>query len=115
IMIWALFSSISILILITWKYKMAKKDQADLSMKHLGLNIGWKNGMKNFILSIIIFGLFFGVVFTVEYLFNVNFKLWILGIFTFNPDKLLVWMGYLPFFFIFYLTSSLFINKLTFS
>lgn len=58
---------------------------------------------------------FFGIVYAAEYLFNADFKFWILGVFTFNSDKLLVWMNYLPFFFIFYLINALLINILSFS
>ncbi|MGG4345686.1 alpha/beta hydrolase family protein [Paenibacillus lautus] len=115
IMIWAIFNSLVGLALFIWKYRLEKRNSAELSIHHLGLKISLKNLMKTFIFALCIFGIFFAVVFLAEYILNANFKLWILGVLTFHSDKLMVWMNYLPFFFIFYLTNSLFINKLSFS
>ncbi len=84
-------------------------------MEQLGIKIGLSNIVKTFMLAACIFGIFFGIVYAAEYLLNVNFKFWILGVFTFNADKLGVWLNYLPFFFLFYLIHALFINKLSYS
>lgn len=115
IMIWAIFNSLVGLALIIWKYRQEKRNSAELSIQHLGLKIGLNHLIRTFILALCIFGIFFSVVFMAEYFLHANFKLWILGVFTFHSDKFLVWMNYLPFFFIFYLTNALFINKLSFS
>lgn len=115
IMIWALFNSIVGVVLLLWKYKVEKRSNANVTPGDLGLKIGLNNGMRTLLLALSIFGIFFGIVFLAEYLLNANFKFWIVGVFTFNADKLLVWVNYLPFFFIFYLINALFINKFSFS
>ncbi|WP_391572608.1 alpha/beta hydrolase family protein [Cohnella sp.] len=115
ILIWAMFSSLVGAALFIWKYQLEKRNNAELSMEQLGIKIGLSNIVKTFMLAACIFGIFFGIVYAAEYLLNVNFKFWILGVFTFNADKLGVWLNYLPFFFLFYLIHALFINKLSYS
>ena len=115
ILIWAMFSSLIGAALFVWKYKLEKRNNAELSLDQSGLKIGLNNAGKTFILALCIYGLFFGIVYAAEYLLNADFKFWILGVFTFNADKLLVWLNYLPFFFMFYLINALLINKLSFS
>jgi len=115
ILIWAMFSTLIGAALWVWKYKMEKRNNAELSLNQLGIKIGLSNAGKTFILALCIFGLFFGIVYVAEYLLNANFKFWILGVFTFSADKLGVWLNYLPFFFLFYLIHALLINKLSFS
>lgn len=115
ILIWAMFSSLIGAALFVWKYKLEKRNNAELSLDQLGIKIGLRNTGKTFILALCIFGIFFGIVYAAEYLLNADFKFWILGVFTFNADKLLVWLNYLPFFFIFYLINALLINKLSYS
>jgi len=115
ILIWAMFSSLIGAAILVWKYKLEKRNNAELSLEQLGLKIGLGSAGKTFILALCIYGIFFGIVFAAEYLLNADFKFWILGVFTFNADKLWVWVNYLPFFFIFYLINALFINKLSFN
>ncbi|MCQ6563151.1 hypothetical protein [Paenibacillus mendelii] len=115
ILIWAMFSSLIGAALFVWKYKLEKRNNAELSLEQLGLKIGLSKAGKTFILAFCIYGIFFGIVYAADYLLNADFKFWILGVFTFNSDKLLVWMNYLPFFFIFYLINALLINILSFS
>ncbi|MEK3658269.1 alpha/beta fold hydrolase [Paenibacillus sp. FSL F4-0236] len=115
ILIWAMFSSLIGAALFVYKYKLEKRNNAELSLEQLGLKIGLSKAGKTLILALCIYGIFFGIVYAAEYLFNADFKFWILGVFTFNSDKLLVWMNYLPFFFIFYLINALLINILSFS
>jgi len=115
ILIWAMFSSLLGAALFVCKYKLERRNNAELSLEQLGLKIGLSNAGKTFILALCIYGIFFGIVYAAEYLLNADFKFWILGVFTFNADKLLVWINYLPFFFIFYLINALLINKLSFS
>ncbi|QUL52248.1 alpha/beta fold hydrolase [Paenibacillus tritici] len=115
ILIWAMFSSLIGAALFVWKYKLEKRNNAELTFNQLGIKISLRNAGKTFILALCIYGIFFGIVYAAEYLLNADFKFWILGVFTFDADKLLVWLNYSPFFFIFYLVNALLINKLSYS
>ena len=76
--------------------------------------IGWKIGKKEFwktlLLAAVIIGLIYIIVWFCKWLFNTDFRFWTPAIKTFNADKLVSYIQYLPVFFAFYLANSLIVN-----
>ena len=53
---------------------------------------------------------YFGVLFFVYYIFHVDYRILFIGVRTFQPDVLIVWLMYVPMFSIFFLSNSLRVN-----
>jgi hypothetical protein len=49
-------------------------------------------------------------VFIVDYFFTTDFRLWVLAIRAFEPDKLLIALPYLPFFLLYFVVNSILLN-----
>jgi hypothetical protein len=49
-------------------------------------------------------------VFLSDYLFKTDYRLWVLGVKSFTPDKLVIALKYLPFFILFFVANSVAIN-----
>ena len=65
---------------------------------------------KTIILSLLVFLSYFGILFLVYYIFHVDYRILFIGVRTFQPDILIVWLMYVPIFFIFFLSNSLRVN-----
>lgn len=76
--------------------------------------IGWKISARNWFktlgLAITIVALVYAIVALARWGFQTDFRIWTPAIKTFNRSKLLPIIGYLPFFFLYYLANSLLVN-----
>lgn len=106
IMLWAVFNGIVGLILfaVYLKKNVATEERHAICAQ---LKISGKNFFLTLFLAVTVFVLFYSFVFASEYLFQTDFRFWVLGICTFTSDKLLVLLQYLPFYFIYYLSISM--------
>lgn len=111
IMLWAVFNGlIGLALFFISKYIYGK--ERDISEEMSGLRIGGREILKTIALAVCVFVGFYSLVFVSEYLFHIDFRFWVLGICTFTPDKLLVMLQYLPFYFVYYLAMSISCNIL---
>lgn len=81
-----------------------------------GVKMSLPNAGKTILLAIIVVVVAYGCVFFVDYFFASDFRIWTLGVKTFNADK--VWVSlfpYLPLFLIFYVASSVSVNAFNFN
>lgn len=111
IMLWAVFNGITGLILFYMSVRMYKK-KSDISEPLSGLRIGSVAFVKTLCLAVSVWIGFYSLVFGCEYIFGTDFRFFILAICTFTPDKLFIALQYLPFYFIFYMASSVTMNIL---
>ena len=65
---------------------------------------------KTIILSLLVFLSYFGILSLVYYIFHVDYRILFIGVRTFQPDILIVWLMYVPIFFIFFFSNSLRVN-----
>mgnify|MGYP001162433391 CR=1 FL=1 len=65
---------------------------------------------KTIILSLLVFLSYFGILSLVYYIFHVDYRILFIGVRTFQPDVLIVWLMYIPVFFLFFLSNSLRVN-----
>ncbi len=76
-----------------------------------GVKISLSNLLKTIILSVVVVFLTFGIVFLADYFFKSDFRLWVLAVRTFTPDKILIALSYLPLYLIYYVANSVIVNS----
>ena len=65
---------------------------------------------KTVVLSVLVATCSFGIVFFANYFFLTDFRVWVLAVKSFGPEKVLFALRYVPFFLIFYVANSIAIN-----
>ncbi len=75
-----------------------------------GVKIGRAELLRTFALALLLFGSYYLLLFTMYYLFHVDYRFLFMGVRVFRPVELLLLLVYAPFFFIFFLSSSLRVN-----
>lgn len=86
----------------------------NLSLKERGLAIGWKNLLKTALLSLAVCCGTYFIVFFADYLFKVDFRVWVIPMKAFTPDKIGQIILYMPFFLAFYVVGSIAANSYNF-
>ncbi|WP_051758362.1 dienelactone hydrolase family protein [Rossellomorea vietnamensis] len=90
----------------------SKKNGMDLRVS--GVVISFRTLVKTIGLALCVTVLSYSLVFIADYFFKTDFRLWVLTVKTFTPDKLLIALKYLPFFLVFYVANSIAINSFNF-
>lgn len=106
--VWAVANALFILLLIAigWFFFGGKA----VSVKERGLAIGWKKLWKTVVLTaVVVFGSYL-IVFITDYLFKVDFRLWVIPFKAFTPDKFRQIFTYLPFIGLFYVVHGMAVN-----
>lgn len=98
--------SIFLMAIFYWFY--GKKQ--GLSLHASGVIISLKKVGKTMLLAVMVVACAFGLVFFAEYFFKADFRLWTLAIKTFQADKVLIALRFLPFFLLYYVMNSVSIN-----
>ncbi len=88
--------------------------ESGIGMKLRGVSIGWKNLWKTILLALAVVSGAFFLVFFATYLFNVDFRFWVLAIKAFTPDKISIILRYLPFFLVYFILNSVAINAFSY-
>ena len=107
--VWAVVSAlfIVIMLLVSWYFFGAK----NMSLKERGVTISLSNLWKSILLSLAVVIGAFMLVFISDYLFKVDFRLWVIPVKAFMPDKFPIILMYAPFFLIFYIIHSIAVNS----
>lgn len=105
IAMWAFVNGLFILILILVGKKLfgSKSDR--------GARISGSKLVKTILLSLAVVAGSFFIVFTADYLFKVDFRLWVIPVKAFTPEKIGVILKFLPFFLFFYIVHSISVNS----
>ena len=98
-----------VLLIVGWYLFGGKK--SGIGMKERGVAISGKNLWKTILLALAVVASAFAIVFIADYLFKVDFRLWVIPLKAFTPDKFKLILLYLPFFLMFYLFNSVAINS----
>jgi len=75
-----------------------------------GVKISRDELLRTFGLALLLFASYYLLLFTMYYLFHVDYRFLFMGVRVFRPVELLLLLVYAPFFFIFFLSSSLRVN-----
>ena len=110
IMLWALFNGIVGFSLFFLSYVYLGKSNG-VQLSRLGLNIPILELIKTISLAIVIFLFFYLTLFFMYYLFHVDYRFLFFGIRTFQPNIIPIFLMYVPFFLVFFISNSLRVNS----
>ncbi|WP_309619987.1 CocE/NonD family hydrolase [Salinibacterium sp.] len=106
---WAALNGIIGLVIMTVSYHLfGKKNGMDL--RDAGVLPGWRKFFHGIGLGAVVVTAAFGIVFVLDYFFKTDFRLWVIAIKAFGPDKLWIGLLYVPFFLVYFLANSVAIN-----
>lgn len=111
---WAASCGIFAILLMVLSYQLYGKKHG-VSLKEIGLAISPSALLKTVLLAVIVVVCTFGVVFFAQYFFQADFRIWTLAFKTFQADKVLIALRYLPFFLIYYVANSVSVNCFNFN
>lgn len=106
---WAFVTGIFAILLMVLSYYFYNKKNG-MSLRETGVSISFKTLLKTIGLALTVTVSAFMLVFIADYFFKTDFRLWVLAVKTFTPDKILIALKYLPFFLVFYVANSVAIN-----
>ena len=107
---WAAINALAaVLIMIVSYLGFGRKN--DMSLRASGVLPGWRKAFLGSALGVVVVAAAFAIVFVMDYFFTTDFRLWVLAIKAFTPDKLGIALIYLPFFVFFYIASSIAVNS----
>ncbi len=107
--LWSLLSGVfALIILIIYYFSYGKKHGYSPAMR--GVTISLKKLGYTILLAVLAVSLGFLILFFANYFFQTDFRLWVLTLKAFGPDKVLIALRYLPFFLVFYIINSVAVN-----
>ncbi len=108
--VWSLVMGIVTLAILYATYKFYLKGTG-FSLEMTGVKIKANMLFKTILLSILVSVAAFSIVFVADYFFKADFRLWVIAIKAFTPDKLVLVLKYLPFLLAFYVANSIAVNS----
>ena len=109
IAVWAIVSAVCILGVSLLSYLLFSKKYG-MKLDGWGYKISVGNFFKSLLLAFMTFLAAYLILFVADFFFNVDFRFWLIAMRTFNSNKFLYWLAYVPAFIIFYLVNSLMVN-----
>jgi dienelactone hydrolase len=108
--LWAAINGVigTIIMVLSWRLFGRAKGQ---SLKQVGALPGWKNFGLSILIGLITIAAAYGIVFLVGFLFDTDFRFWVVAVKPFTPDKLVDALIYLPLFAIYYLANAVAVNS----
>lgn len=108
--VWAAVNGVLALVIMTISYLIFGRKNGQ-HLADIGILPGWKKFFKGIILGAIVVVAAFGIVFVVDYFFKTDFRIWVLAIKAFTPDKIGIAFMYLPLFLVYFVANSMAINS----
>jgi hypothetical protein len=107
--VWAAVNGLAAIVIIAINYRLnGRCRQLDLHAN--GALPGWKNLGRSALLSAVVVCSAFGIVFVIDYFFKTDFRIWVLAVKAFSPDKIAIAGLYLPLFLLYFVANSIAIN-----
>ncbi|MDH3611915.1 MAG: alpha/beta hydrolase [Gammaproteobacteria bacterium] len=109
VMMWAVLNGLVGFLIFWLSYRFHGKQHGVVSGMW-GAKINRSELVRTFWLAFTLFVFYFLLLFTVYYVFHVDYRFLFMGVRIFRPVELLLLVVYAPFFFVFFLSSSLRVN-----
>jgi hypothetical protein len=109
VMMWAVLNGLVGFLMFWLTFRFHGK-QHGVTPEMWGAKIGRAELSRTFGLAVTLFVLYFLLLFTIYYVLHVDYRFLFMGVRIFRPVELLLLLVYAPFFFIFFLSSSLRVN-----
>ncbi|MCD5323200.1 MULTISPECIES: alpha/beta hydrolase family protein [Pontibacillus] len=107
--VWSAVMGVVTIVILFLSYMFFSKKEG-LDLRATGVWISLRSLWKTILLALLVTVSAFGLVFVADYFFTTDFRIWVLTIKAFTPDKLLIALKYLPFFLLFYVANSISVN-----
>ena len=107
--VWAAINGLAALIIVALYFALFGKRNGQ-TLRASGIAIGGRRLLHSIGLAAVVVAAAFGLVFVVDYFFTTDFRLWVLAVKAFTPEKLLIALPYLPFFLLYFIANSIAIN-----
>jgi len=108
VMLWAFTNGLVGLTLFSIGHRLQGQN---FHLSSLGLDFSIAEITRSLLLALLVFFSFFGLLFVVYTLFHVDYRFLFLGVRVFQPALLLLMLVYAPFFFVFFFSNSLRVNR----
>lgn len=109
IALWAAINGGAALLImaVSW-FAIGRKSGIDLRAG--GMLPGWRRFFQAILLGLVVVVAAFGIVAVVDYFFTTDFRIWVLAVKWFTPDKIPLALLVLPFFLLYFFANSLAVN-----
>ena len=81
-----------------------------ISLTDIGVIPGWRKTRASVLIGLIVIVSAFALVFVVDYFFKTDFRVWVVTVRTFGPDKVAIALRYLPLLLIYFVANAVAIN-----
>ncbi len=109
VMLWAVFNGLVGFLIFFLSYRFHGKKNG-IRRDMWGASINSRELGKTLILALLLFLLYYFFLFIIYYFFHVDYRFLFMGVRIFQPVELILFIMYVPFFFIFFLSNSLRVN-----
>lgn len=106
---WSAIVGVVLFIIFVVCHKIADKD-AETIPQYWGLRCSARKVWKSFILALAVVAGAYVILYTVEFFFNVDFRIWVLAMRVFTVRAAVYALAYAPAFIVFYLVNSVLVN-----
>ncbi|TQL46770.1 alpha/beta hydrolase family protein [Homoserinimonas aerilata] len=107
---WAAINGIAAIVIMGVAYWLFGRREGQ-NLRDLGVLPGWKKFWQGIGLGAVVVVAAFGIVFMLDYFFKTDFRLWVVAVKAFTPDKVGIALLYLPMFLLYFLANSVAINS----
>lgn len=108
--LWAAVNGLVALVYLAVYYLLQGRKNG-MTLKSVGLLPGWRAVGLSALLSATVVTAAFGLVFIVDYFFKTDFRLWVIALKAFGPDKIGIAWLYLPLFLLYFVANSIALNS----
>lgn len=110
IAIWAAINGIATLAVMLVSYLLFGR-RSGVDLRASGVLPGWRRFGLGIGLALVTTVAAFGIVFVLDYFFTTDFRIWVLAVKAFSPDKILFALFVLPLFLIYFVLNSVALNS----
>jgi pimeloyl-ACP methyl ester carboxylesterase len=109
IALWAAINGVAGLIIMTISYLLFGRRNGQ-SLRAVGILPGWKKFFHGIGLALVVVIAAFSIVALVDYFFKTDFRIWVIAVKAFTPDKIGIALAYLPFYVVYFFANSIAVN-----
>lgn len=106
---WAALCGLFTLLSLWLSYRFSGK-ASGLDLRERGITISLPILGRTILMAVVVTAAAYGLVFAADYFFKVDFRLWVIPLKAFGPDKFQYILIYLPFFLLYYIINSIATN-----
>lgn len=107
--VWCTVCGLTTIAIMLLSYYLFSKKKG-MNLRETGVIISFKTLLKTIGFALTIAAAAFGLVFFADYFFKTDFRLWVIAVKAFTPDKIAITLRYLPMFLLFYIANSVAVN-----